>query len=394
MAEKVFVFVVCGAREHIDTLHFSLRALRKYTQLPIWVVTDSRRNETPVVWEKVIEGNPPESYTHHQAGIWMKTGLHRILPSGNIYCYLDSDVVALSSQVNDIFSYYRAPISFATDHCRLNAFSPYAVTCACRKRYYADQQKLEESFGAFITFTPEKREWIKKQQTIIAALVRQSKENPFVYLGHVFRYHFSRTYYKLSNEYWLHKKSKLWFSSDGRQITFDEEKMIRQIETSTSFRYNLSTGNWIRQDGSLLSDMTCTHLHDQIRETFQVEVQEKEWQHWNGGVFLFDDQSVDFMESWFQAGQKIFTLPVWETRDQGTLAMNAWKYGLNKHPTIPIAFNFLADYGNEQLQYKGNLIFETGEKKKQVHPVFIHIYHQWGNSQWAVWQDVEKKILA
>ena len=144
MAEQVFVFVVCGNREHIDTLHFSLRALRKYSSRPIWVVTESRRNEIPIIWENVIEAHPPESYTHHQAGIWMKTGLHRILPSGNHYCYLDSDVVALSEEVNTVFSFYRAPISFSTDHCRLNAFSPYAVRCNCRKRYADDQQKLED----------------------------------------------------------------------------------------------------------------------------------------------------------------------------------------------------------------------------------------------------------
>lgn len=393
MAERIFVFVVCGAREHIDTLHFSLRALRKFTQRPIWVVTDSRRNEIPVDWEKIIEGNPPEHYTHHQAGIWMKTGLHRILPSGNQYCYLDSDVVALSESVNEIFSHYLPPVSFSTDHCRLNAFSPYAVKCDCRNRYHADQKKLDDSLAEYITLTPEKREWIKQQQTLLGKLVKKSKENPIVYLGHIFRYYFSRTYYKLNDQYWLHKKSKMWFTSDGQQITFDEEKMIRSIETKTSFRYNFSTGNWSRQDGSLLSDMTCTHLHDQIRQTFQVEVKEKNWQHWNGGVFLFDDQSYDFMESWFQAGQKIFTLADWETRDQGTLAMNVWKFNLQQHPVIPIAYNFLADYGNEQLQYKGNLTFAVGEKKQLIRPYFIHIYHQWGNINWAVWQDVERHVF-
>jgi hypothetical protein len=45
-----------------------------------------------------------------------------------------------------------------------------------------------------------------------------------------------------------------------------------------------------------------------------------DWQHWNGGVFLFDDSSVEFLSSWHEKTvMRIFDLPNWKTRDQGTL---------------------------------------------------------------------------
>ena len=42
---QVFVFVVCGGAEHIDALHYSLKALKKYSSKRIIILTDSKRNE-------------------------------------------------------------------------------------------------------------------------------------------------------------------------------------------------------------------------------------------------------------------------------------------------------------------------------------------------------------
>ena len=58
-----FVFVVCGAEEHIDTLHFSLRYLKHFSDSGIIVLTDSTRNAKPVVHDRIIDVKTPEEFS-------------------------------------------------------------------------------------------------------------------------------------------------------------------------------------------------------------------------------------------------------------------------------------------------------------------------------------------
>ena len=103
--KNTFVFVVCGGRDHVETLHFSLAALKHFSQAGVVVVTDSSRNEIPVNHDTVIDIQTPEHFNHHQASIYLKTGLHKFLPTGNTYCYLDTDVIACSADADTIFAY-------------------------------------------------------------------------------------------------------------------------------------------------------------------------------------------------------------------------------------------------------------------------------------------------
>ena len=67
MSQNKFVFVVCGAKEHIDTLHFSIRYLQHFSKNEIIVVTDSARNEIQVAYQNVVDVKTPENFTNHQA---------------------------------------------------------------------------------------------------------------------------------------------------------------------------------------------------------------------------------------------------------------------------------------------------------------------------------------
>ncbi len=98
MIQQTFVFVVCGGEEHISTVNFSLVALRKQTDLSIIVVTDLKRNELAIDHpsSSVIDVDVPEKYDHHQASIFLKTGLHKFLPMNDgLYCYLDTATVSI-----------------------------------------------------------------------------------------------------------------------------------------------------------------------------------------------------------------------------------------------------------------------------------------------------------
>lgn len=384
---NIFVFVVCGAAEHIHTLHYALKALQKYTQYAVWVVTDSRRNEIPVQHSTVIDITTPQGYSHHQASIYLKTGLHRFLPAGNTYCYLDTDVVAIRPCVDEIFTQYIPPITFAPDHCVLNEFSPWAAQCSCKADFDASVQQYHDLYKQYNETLRHQYEAIQKH---ISGKTAYNKRNPLVYAWHVLRYHLPGRYYVLDKHYKLEKKTQRWLNHNGEYI---EEKYgfhsvyKKHMNLDWSWEHN----TFVRPDGRPFFELTCNHLADNIALTFQVQITQPHWQHWNGGVFLFNDRSHPFLEFWHQATLRIFTLPEWKTRDQGTLAATVWHFGLQHQPTLDVRYNYIADYSSHNWKYLGNLQFDH-ERWGKVSPCFIHIFHHFGDAAWKVWQDVDVNV--
>ena len=87
----------------------------------------------------------------------------------------------------------------------------------------------------------------------------------------------------------------------------------------------------------------CDHLRESILAKFAIEVNDPNWQHWNGGVYLFDSESTDFLDTWHNFTRAIFDDPGWKTRDQGTLVATVWKFGLESQPTLDRKFNCIVD---------------------------------------------------
>jgi hypothetical protein len=127
------VFVVCGPKEHLETLHAALRWLGPRTNQEIVVVTDARRNEIPVEHDHVVDVTTPAALDDRQASIWLKTSLHRHVPLDVPACYLDTDVIAVRNDVDDIFGQLAPPVTFASDRMirenDVDRFSPAAMTC-------------------------------------------------------------------------------------------------------------------------------------------------------------------------------------------------------------------------------------------------------------------------
>ena len=151
--------------------------------------------------------------------------------------------------------------------------------------------------------------------------------------------------------------------------------------------FNSKTQEWISVRGKIISDESDM-LRKLIKKKFRIRITEPDWQHWNGGVFLFDRDSVEFMETWHKYTLSVFKDPKWMDRDQGTLIATAWKLGLQNNPTLPIEMNFLADYFSENLEYKGNFTFDLKPGIEKIQPRFLHIYHHFGDESWDLWNDV------
>jgi hypothetical protein len=418
----MWLFVVCGAEEHIQTLNFSLRALKQRTRLPIRVITDMARNGATIEHDDVVDVPIDPRYNHHQASILLKTGLYRYvdLSPGNRYAYLDTDVVAVSPEVDRLFDHYTAPIAFCTDHCRMRQFSPTAVhgeqhekEWALQKQVLALMSEAEEASGpaahresirALLHDWEESRKlratgglWKKYQDLGRPVWLRPLTKLAYRLAGHHIYHEPNGDWYasralppKLffaRRGYRFDEASEKWYTLAGEAV-WDTGLVRRTVEAQTPVRWDAKRQRWSTPDGkNALGILESDALRERIAEKFGVQVSEPDWQHWNGGVFLFDETSVPFLETWNTWTQAIFDDPAWKTRDQGTLIASVWAHGLQDHPTLPLEFNFLADYHHPTMRYLGQLRFQLQPEKPPIAPCLLHIYHHWGDDRWAVWRD-------
>lgn len=388
-----FVFVVCGEKKHLDTLDFSLKYLKLFSDIHFIVVTDSLRNEILINYDNIIDIKTPAHYNHHQASIWLKTSLHKILPKGKLYCYLDSDVIAVNKECNNIFNYFNSPITFAPDHCEIDNFSPYATNCNCLNNYLTDKNEFEKAISAIVQNNNYPPDFHNPNIRKIYGFLENIKNHPFKNTGSIFKLFLSLTGLKLKikNSIILNKDKKGFEVIDSNFIfpfLFFYRKLIKE---KTNYKLNLLKLKWLKSDKSELAKETCNHLINEIKNKFNIEITDKKWQHWNGGVFLFNDESYNFMETWHQMTINIFEDARWKTRDQGTLIASAWKYNLKNHPTLPQEFNFIADYYKFDINVEiDSYEFVIKKGNKKIKPYFVHVYHEFGTKGWELWDSIEK----
>jgi hypothetical protein len=142
----------------------------------------------------------------------------------------------------------------------------------------------------------------------------------------------------------------------------------------------------------------CDHLREGIREKFGIEVTEPDWQHWNGGVYLFDAESTDFLDTWHDLTSRMLQDPFWKTRDQGTLVATVWKHGLERQPTLDRNFNYIVDpmqglsdkdrVGMQPCSYHVDTSYALNGESGLSRPYFLHMINgALGASGWKNWDD-------
>jgi hypothetical protein len=388
-----YVFVVCGSSDHIDTLHFSICALRRFSDREIIVLTDSTRNEIPIVHDNIIDVRTPSEYNHHQSSIFLKTGVHKFLPGGHSYCYIDTDVVAISCDADQIFDQKNGIITFASDHCKVREFSPHAVKCSCADINNQERTELNMLLKKYDGQDEITDPVIIKKRDALIRKFKTIKIDRFGYLLISLRFMLTPVTFRLDEDTFYHRWEKYWYDRDGNILLYAKPRAgIHPIEKNTGWRWDRKVNKWYSPSGNNVDEVKCDHLTEYIAEKFDIQILQKDWQHWNGGVFLFDDNSYGFLESWHQKTLAIFQDPKWKTRDQGTLIATAWQFDLQDQQTLPIAFNFLADYHHPTMKYLGDFNFCFDDEEKKITPKFLHIYHEWGNKDWDLWMDVERMM--
>lgn len=389
-SDKFYVFVVCGVKVHIDTLHHSLKSFKKNTKLPQIVITDSSRNEIAIQHEYVIDIKTPKHFDHHQASIFLKTSLHRYLPKGKMYVYMDSDILAIGKNCDAIFKEYIPPIRFGADHCIMPAFSPAAVHCGCQESYDKLMQSIKDYVVQFDYCKTTNDEKILKQRDILKRRLLFIMGNKKEFLKTGIRAFFSWPIFQLDKDYKFNRKNKIWYNTDDQPIM--TQVNWRKVSKKFGFRYNIFSNTIKDKKGRSIWISQCDHLQAYINNKFDIKVKNANWQHWNGGVFLFGDTSHSFLNTWHELTMEIFNDPLWKTRDQGTLIATAWKYNLQKHPTLNEKWNYICDDNNKLFGYREADGAITKNQKKYSFPDFVHIYHRYGDNTWDFWNWINQEF--
>jgi hypothetical protein len=129
--KNLFVYAAAGDA-HIALVNTSLRFLKHFSRHDILVVVSGKGGR--VDHDQVIRVQSTEARDDQQASILIKTNLHRIVGSRRaLCCYLDSDVVAVNADVDDVFRHRVGPVTFAADHVPMQVFSRHAVHCGCTR---------------------------------------------------------------------------------------------------------------------------------------------------------------------------------------------------------------------------------------------------------------------
>ncbi len=153
--------------------------------------------------------------------------------------------------------------------------------------------------------------------------------------------------------------------------------------------------NWAIECGC--KELRCNHLREALLCSFDVDVQRPDWRLWNGGVFLFDRHSAEFLAEWHRMTCRAMTDPYWRTRDQGTLAGAIWRFGLQDQAMLPQQFNMIVDCmkGVAPLRRPSLLPSESFVRTDytlgaESAPHFIHFVNGGvGRRGWRNWDEVE-----
>ena len=397
-----FVYVVCGDEYYIEQLNVSLRFLRYHSKYPILVVTDLNRNKGNITHDTdhIIHVETPVEMSNNEASIFLETSLLQHLPSkgGEVFCYLDSDVIAVSEEINHVFNEIRPWPRFAPDHCDIDHHSPHAMTCSCID-HFAHKSEAWHYLQNVIPGVPASQ---NSKREALAKRFKAMKSRPLRYFPAILWY-VLRRYVLPVNSFHMagfrfDKKTHCWYDGDAC-IDFDKAWYHRKIRRDKGFVQKAN--HWYDSNGNLLRPETphCSHLREFLSAKEGLEIP-ADFRHWNGGVFLFDRASEHIMQTWHQLSCDLMKNKQIRTKyiDQVSLIMTAFRYGFHDKAPLPVKYNFITDAENSQVAWHPDKGYTCDGFNTVFHPAFLHVYHHWGKSDWSIWQSVkhhglENKII-
>jgi hypothetical protein len=66
---------------------------------------------------------------------------------------------------------------------------------------------------------------------------------------------------------------------------------------------------------------------------------------------------------------------------------------LQNHPILSKEWNFIADFHNNKLVVSKSAGYISDDLFRTAYmPKFIHVFHEWGNEKWEVWNWIKAKL--
>ena len=357
--DHAYVYAVVGRGKYSSRVDQSLRRLQSLTAYNIFVVAGKGRHDVTSTSD-IIEVAVPADLNDHQASIWLKTSLHRHLPSGSSYCYLDSDILPIRKP-DAIFESYSSPGMLARDHATIDQFSPYALHCGCLKQKVDQQKHLQTYIDRFANHSHSRlpKDVLEQQQARLHVLL--SNQSTLQKWKHFLMFNLANRRYHLNNEFYFDKTEQAWLDGNDEIILYHEPNL--HIQRHAPFTHDAKTGQWYNPDQEDIHDVQCQHLRERMSDQFGIATDGHE-RLWNGGLILFDDTSADFMHTWHQLAVGMLADPQWQTRDQAALFMAARKCHIDPMVNaLPKQWNWLiADERDLQELIKSDVV-----------PHFVHM---------------------
>ena len=113
----------------------------------------------------------------------------------------------------------------------------------------------------------------------------------------------------------------------------------------------------------------CSHLRQELARLFAIDTKDGNWPHWNGGLFLFNDEAKDFFRSWHENTLRCFADESFENRDQGSLIATVWQQGMANRQTLADCFNRLLFADDLALPPKCAFLHLLGKSSSAEHPL-------------------------
>jgi hypothetical protein len=388
-----FVYAVCGGAEYIRQLNFSLKFLKHFSKFPIIVVTDVARNEIPIKHDQILNIKTPENLNNHRAHLFIETNLPNYLKlnENDICCYLDSDVIALSPKINEVFTHFQYPITFAKDHCEIDIFSSKIMNCGCIDEF----KERRDLFFDIIEMLPQiktgnKEIFVKSDK--LKNFFKDLKNKPIRNIPNILKYltlrYFSKKEKLSFGDFTFNRNNHCWYDKHNNIINYDFKFYKTKIYKTYGVKF--SKGKWIDKKNRIIQPELhyCNHLRNYLNDTYKITIPAN-FRHWNGGVFLFNKHSKDFMDYWHKITlEESFKGKIKFYDDQATLVVSAFKFNTYNNKSLPVKFNFIADYNITETIWSSELGYTYNNFKSVFEPAFIHVYHHWGDEEWDIWQSI------
>lgn len=386
MSNRNYVFAVCGESKYLRQCEDAVMRLGNFSSLPIYIITDVKRNDSKITAEaKIIEVETPGDLNHHQASIYLKTSLPHFLPvQTSSYCYLDSDVFAVSDKADTIFDCEHEGIGFAQDLYTVNEFSAYVFNDGFLEKRLAENQEVVSLISKLEALHHHFKE---KQQSPegkkLEAFLSTVKKDPFRNLLPLSNYLFARAFkfekQKIRDDLYYKSAAKAWVDKNENEILFDYPSRINKLLSSSPYKFDKKKGSWLNPKGEKVFSMKHPKLREWLTQQTNRQFSGEE-RLLNGGVFVFDQRAIPFFNTWHDEVMKQLPDNSFRNRDQAALFLAAQKYpGLIGKP-LDSCYNFLVDEQHPKFYFhakKGVGGYGTHWRK----PIFMHFISGTENDQ-------------